>query len=158
VRREAHIVPERPLVGVQEAADALQVSSKTVRRWIEHGAPVASPGHRGGGGATLLDLAALRAWRDRQQLRRAVPDPSTGADPVALRILSAELPHVIEEIMWMQFVESDGPHKGRLAGELAAAGVRLLWTLQDRIARELGEEPETTVPEKLRRLRLISRA
>jgi len=63
------------------AADALGIRPGTLRRWIKRDCPVAARGRRGRGCATLVDPAAVRAWREagavepslREELRRAIP-------------------------------------------------------------------------------------
>lgn len=48
---------------VGAAAAVLGVSLPTLRRWIDDGAPVVRRGRRGRGKTTLVDPAAVQAWR-----------------------------------------------------------------------------------------------
>lgn len=89
---------------IAQAAQALGVSSITLRRWIAQGAPVAKRGSRGRGHSTLVIPAAVLAWKDGSKseacrhdmvgliadaalatLARYSPDTRTGAEARLLR-------------------------------------------------------------------------
>lgn len=50
-------------VSLKAAAAALGKSEATVRRWVQAGAPCASPGAAGRGKGALVDVAAIARWR-----------------------------------------------------------------------------------------------
>lgn len=52
---------------IDDAARQLGVHRRTLTTWIEHGAPVVRQGRRGRGAPTLIDPAAVRAWRATQE-------------------------------------------------------------------------------------------
>lgn len=52
---------------INEAARQLGVHRRTLTTWINRGAPVASQGRPGRGTPTLVDPAAVRAWRAAQE-------------------------------------------------------------------------------------------
>lgn len=58
-------------VTVAEAARALGTSEQTVRNWLARGAPCVRPGSAGRGRGALVDPAALRSWRNREE-----PEPA----------------------------------------------------------------------------------
>ena len=76
----------RPL---PEAARALGVSTSTLRRWMQAGAPVARRGRRGRGCRALLDPVAVQAWREGER----------GDADAALRDLAGRLPELIGDAM-----------------------------------------------------------
>lgn len=101
-------------VPIAQAAQALDVSSITLRRWIAQGCPVARRGGRGRGRATLVDVQAVRAWREGgavgqphldiagliadaalATLTRYSPDTRTGAEA---RLLRAAVSAMAEEV------------------------------------------------------------
>src|ERR1700736_3447113 len=130
------------LLTLCECAAALDVDPSTLRRWCkDDGAPIARPGRKGKNGAALYDVEAIRDWRD--QKRNAANDSET------LSALRAELPQLIAEALWAQFLAATGPHKKPLAGELAAAGHRILYALEDHGVTT------AAAPGTLERLRLI---
>jgi hypothetical protein len=52
---------------VEAAAKELRRSTVTIRRWLAEGAPCVRPGRSGRNGSALVDVAALRAWRARNE-------------------------------------------------------------------------------------------
>lgn len=52
---------------INEAARQLGVHRRTLTSWIDRGAPVVRQGRRGRGAPTLVDPAAVRAWRAAQE-------------------------------------------------------------------------------------------
>lgn len=54
-------------VTIWKAAREFGRSEHTIREWIRRGAPVVREGKPGRGNGALVDLSALRAWRDRQK-------------------------------------------------------------------------------------------
>lgn len=75
------------------------------------GAPVAFKGHRGGGGATLVDVAALRAWHSARHR----------ADERALRELAASYPQELADTLHEAWQHADGLDKRKLARVLVEA-------------------------------------
>lgn len=129
---------------IPAAAAELGVSERELRRWLRAGAPQARRGRRGRGGAALLDVHAVRAWR-RQATAQDV-----------LVALAGEIPELVAETCDAVFVNSDGPHKRALAGSLVATWYCVTLSLLDRIRRvcpEVGEIGAT--PEKIIGLRHI---
>jgi len=47
------------------AAPRLKIDASSLRRWIQRGCPVVRKGRRGPGGAALVDLDKVNAWRGR---------------------------------------------------------------------------------------------
>ncbi len=115
-----------PAANLAEAAAALGVTERSVRRWIAEGAPTVCRGRRGRGGGTLLDIKAIEAWRASQG---AVGRP--GADADQLRAVLAGLPQAIAAMIAEQFRDASGPHKRALASEFAALGYRLCFLIED---------------------------
>lgn len=89
------------------AALELGVSAIQLRRMIRAGAPVARRGARGRGRATLVDPAAVQAWRASQR--------------VALAAAAAELPDVLADALADALERAEGLPKQRTAGLLAFA-------------------------------------
>lgn len=133
-------------VPLTAAARKLNVSVPTLRRWMADGAPVARRGRRGRGGAALLDVAAIEAWR------------GTGAATDLLHVLAAEVPELVAGAVEEAFRAATGPHKRAFAGHLALAWFEVTSRLLDRLRRDVPEIPElATVPERIERLRQIAR-
>ena len=128
-----------------DAARALGVAERSLRRWITEGAPTVRRGRRGRGGGTLLDVEAVSAWRAASQ--GAAGRPVDDADQ--LRAVLAALPQAIAATIDEQFQDASGPHKRALAAEFAALGYRICFLLED-----LGGPPVVELP-ALERLRAI---
>lgn len=137
-------------VDLAVAARELGVAPETVRRWVAAGAPAARRGARGRGRRTLVDPAALAAWR------RSCAAEGSNRELDAHR-LAADLPNAIADAVDAAFRLAEGPHKRASAGLLAAAWFLSSTAVLDRL-REL--EPDVAelavLPEKIRHLRGIS--
>lgn len=130
---------------IAAAAAAAGVSAPTLRRWIAAGAPVARRGRRGRGGAALIDVAAIEAWR------------GTGASTDALRAFAGEVPQLVADAVDETFRELVGPHKRSSAGPLAACWFQVASALLDRLRRDAPEIPElSAIPERIEQLQLIA--
>lgn len=79
---------------LSEAAAALGISRRELKRWIAAGAPVIVRGRRGRGNRELLDVEALRAW---DAARRAPRD--------AVRAAMATLAHQLPERLATEVAE-----------------------------------------------------
>ena len=126
-------------VTVAEAAAELGVSERQLRRWLRAGCPVARRGRRGRGGAALLDVDAVQAWR-RQ---------ATAED--ALATLAGAVPELVADAVHASFLEAEGVRKSALAGVLCAVWYRVAASLLD----QLGADAPAEVPHKIARLRHI---
>lgn len=131
---------------VPQAARALGTSTGTLRRWIDAGAPVARRGQRGRGRATLVDPAAITAWRRREG----------GTD--ALAILAARLPELLADAA--ASAHRSAPDKRDPAGAawcLCAAWQLGVATVVDAIREAGADIPDpAAIPEGIERLRKIA--
>lgn len=128
---------------VPEAARALGVSSSTLRRWMQAGAPVARRGRRGRGCRALVDPAAVQAWREAE----------TGNADAALRELAGRLPELIGDAMAEAFRMADK----RNGAWVAVAGWQLaVGALFDHLAEHVPGLPDPVVPEQIELLRKIA--
>lgn len=131
------------MLTVDAAARELGVSVVTLRRWLARGAPH-RPGRRGRGHAALVDVGAVRAWRQAN-------DRDT-----ALLELAQAVPGVLARATAEAFRQIEGPDKRRMAGVLAGLWYVLTTAMLDRLSPavpELAHEP----PE-IERLREIARS
>lgn len=114
-----------------------------MRRWIGDGAPVARRGGRGRGRSTLVDVAALSAWR-------------SGHAEDYPHILAGEVSEIVAAAMYEAFVAIEGPHKRAAAGVLAGAWYLATSALLDRLRQDATDVPELRAqPEKVLMLRSI---
>lgn len=97
---------------VADIAAAFGVGERTVQNWITGGCPVIQRGRRGRGGAALLDLDAVAAWRGSQH------DHSD--DTAVVLEIASLLPAVLAEACAEAAARADGTHKRDLHGALAA--------------------------------------
>jgi hypothetical protein len=127
------------LLPIDAAAVALGVNVATVRRWLRVGAPQAVRGKRGRGGAALLDLSAITAWRACRN--------GTSSPTAALEAFAAQMPEVLAGAIWRVFLLcQDKPLDRRtLPGALAAAWYATATALRDRIAIAAPSVPEISV-------------
>jgi len=135
-------------VPFDQAAHELQVSPAKLRRLLAEGAPQARRGRRGRGGAALLDVPAIQAWR------------GLAHDPGALpRILASELLEILAGAIATAFVETEGSHKQACAGVLAGAWYLCAQAVRDHLAKLDKSIPEiTVVPLQMSHLREIYRS
>lgn len=131
---------------IPDAARVLGVTPRAVRRMVERGAPVARRGGRGRGRATLIDVAALRAWQ-RPSGRLVAPV-----------VLARMLPAAIATAIAAAHREIDGPHKRASAGVLAGAWYAASCAALDELRRLDPDVPEIdAIPDEIARLREIAR-
>lgn len=130
---------------IPDAARALGVSVSSMRRMVENGAPVARRGGRGRGRATLIDLAALRAWQ-RPSGRLVAPV-----------VLARTLPTAISAALATAYRDLDRNDKRALAGIFAAAWYVATCAALDELRALDPAVPELDdVPEEIARLRKIA--
>lgn len=136
---------------IEQAAAALGVSVSSLRRDISQGAPVARRGRRGCGGAALVSVEAVAAWR-------ATRGPSMdAARAVAAGELASELPELLASAMAEVFRQIEGPHKRAMAGALAACWYRTSCAIIDKLRETEPAIPEiSSLPPEIERLRLIA--
>jgi len=131
-------------VPVHAAARELGCSATTLRRWVRAGAPVARRGRRGRGCTTLVDPAAVSAWRKAQ------------AGEEALRRLAGEMPELLADAMEEAFRLVEGPTKRQSAGVIAGCWYMATSTILDRMREEIPDLPEVnSTPDKITKLRSI---
>jgi hypothetical protein len=129
---------------IPAAARTLGVSEATLRRWLRVGAPVARRGGRGRGRRTLVDAAAIEAWR------------GCGKASDALVVFAAELPELVADAVHEAFMLTGGPHKRATAGVLAATWYVVTVGILDRLRADVPDlHDPTLVPEKIAHLRMI---
>jgi hypothetical protein len=118
------------LVTIPVAAERLNVGVATVRRMLRAGAPQARRGRRGRGGAALLHVDSIRAWKAARN--------GTGDSTAALEAFAAQIPEVVADEMWRVFLLCrDKPLDRRtLPGAFAALWYAIAKALRDRIAIE----------------------
>lgn len=135
-------------VPIDTAAEALGVSKTTLRRWVAAGAPVAHRGGRGRGRSTLVDIAAVQAWRRQGEDARAD----------LARVLACEMSELVGEAVSEAFRLAPDKRDARGAAWVAcAAWQHVVSALMDRLRMENAELPDVeTVPESMERLRKIA--
>jgi hypothetical protein len=128
-----------------DAARELDIAPSTLRRWIASGAPCARRGSRGRGRCTLVDPAALDAWR-RAQTAEA-----------QLLALAADLPELLADAIYaLAMSVDDGQDKRRVFGALVSAWYAATTTALDRIRLDAPAVADVSaLPQKIRALRLI---
>lgn len=132
-------------VPLEDAARELGIAAPTLRRWLRAGAPQERRGRRGRGGAALLDVRAISAWRASRE--GAVPPTEL------LRVLAAEIPELLALAAWEVFGETPDAHRRAVAGALSAFWYRASTALRDRIASDAPDVPEVaTVPAQIDQL------
>ena len=90
---------------------------------------------------TLIDVAAIEAWRTRGD---------------ALLVIAAEIPELVATAMHSAFTAIDGPHKRLAAGALAHAGYLAIVAVLDRLRQNTPVVPELErLPDAIERLRRI---
>lgn len=129
---------------LKEAAQALDVAEITLRRWIAQGAPVARRGGRGRGRATLVDVQAVRRWRDG------------GVDAVITSFASV-MPRLLSDACTDTFRRIDGPHKRHCGPVLAAVWYRAATAMLDHLREHCPTVPDVTaIPTEVEMLRKIA--
>lgn len=141
-------------VGIAEAARAIGERERTVRAWIERGAPVAKRGGRGRGRSTLVDPDALLEWRGRPK-----PDQR-------LLEFASDLPRLIADATVDAYQRiPDEKDKNDDAKKLAAGVLAACWALTtcvllNRLRAYVGDDREVQpddldVPPEIANLRAI---
>lgn len=130
---------------IEAAAQALDVSVPTLRRWIRRGCPVLCRGSRGRGHALLLDPGQVTAWRQ-------------AGDVEAMTLeLAAQVPDVLANAMLQALQQAQGPHKRQLAGSLTAAWYFASCVILDNLREKVPTVPElVAAPEAITRLQKIA--
>lgn len=131
---------------IAAAAEELGISPSTLRRWItSSGAPVVRRGRQGRGNATLVDIEAMRIWRE-------------GGEAAICLELAAAVPDLIAAAMDEALRLSDGPHKIALAGALAGGWYLAATAVVDYLRERCGAVGElTAIPSEIQRLRKIAK-
>ncbi len=136
--------PTSDALPLPDAAHALGVSASTLRRWIAEGAPVARRGRRGRGRSTLVQVAAVTAWRAPGLSPSLAAALARGLERSAVAVADAHR-------------ELTGPHKVASAGPMVASWYLTGAALIDAL-REV--DPQLTdisaLPEPLERLHKLS--
>jgi hypothetical protein len=133
-------------IPLSQAAEALNVSTSTLDRWIRSGAPVSRRGGRGRGRCTLVDPQAIQAWR-------GLP---AATDNTALRVFADQIPEIVAGAAFTAFMETTGPHKRAAAGVLAGTWFLVVTALHDHMRKQGVEIPEVkALPDKISHLRGI---
>ena len=133
------------LLSFDETCTALEVSSSTLKRMVKAGAPQARKGRAGRGGGALFDVEAIRAWQRQEQAEDA------------LRVFAAELPERVAVACEEAFKLVEGPHKKASADLLAGVWYVVTYDLLEHIGKQVPVGGVRTVPEPIKRLRLIAR-
>lgn len=133
---------------IADAARELGVSVPTLKRWLRQGAPVAHRGRRGRGCRTLVDPAAIRAWRQAQDADHAQAE-------AALRTLAGRIPQLLADAVEEAFRLA--PDKRGAAWTACAAWQLSVVAVLDHL-RECGADvgDPDTIPESMERLRKIA--
>lgn len=125
------------------AARELGVSVATLRRWLHAGAPQTRRGARGRGRATLVNPAAIVAWR----ASRAV---TTNAD-------ASRIPDLIADGVAEAFEQAEGLPKQRAAGFACHAWYSASTRVLDHLRESDPTVPDVaSVPLAIERLRKIA--
>lgn len=138
---------------VAEIAEQFNVSTRTVLRWIADGCPTVRRGRKGGGGATVLDLDQVRAWRESKK------DADSTAAVLEVATL---LPDLLADAVEQAARDATGAHKLALHGALAEAwhraALRFLEALRQRYpdAAHLIRDP-VSAPDAVWRMTRVNR-
>lgn len=135
------------MLTLPEAAHHLGIPIGTLRRWVREGCPVVLRGHRGRGHACMVDVEAVRQWRESSQ-----------PDALLLEIASA-LPEVLARAMEKAWKLSEGADKRRLAGVLAGSWYVAASEVLDYLRDKHPAIPDVgpALPDQIERLRKIAR-
>lgn len=130
---------------VRDAAKVLGVPAGTLRRWLRAGAPVSRRGARGRGLATLVDPAAVDAWR-------AAP-----SHEALVMSIAAALPDVVADAVEESHRLSEGIDRQALARVLAGTWYVVATRAMDALRVHCASVPEVSaVPAQIERLRKIA--
>lgn len=139
---------------IGQAAVALDLPESTLQFWISRkGCPVARKGGRGRGRATMIDVAAVRAWMAGRD-QPATTAPTTERD--VMRAYAERLPDLLAQAMFAAYCAVESPAKRQLAASVAVAWYRAASQELDRLRDLWPDVPHvTTVPETINKLKLI---
>lgn len=138
---------------VEDIARGCGVTVRTVQRWVSEGCPTLKRGRKGGGGATVLDLDQVRAWRESKK------DADSTAAVLEVATL---LPDLLADAVEQAARDDTGPHKLALHGALAEAwhrtALRFLEALRQRYpdAAHLIRDP-VSAPDAIWRMAQVNR-
>ena len=110
-------------VTTKEAALALGVDVRQVRRYIHQGSPVVHQGAGGRGHRTLVRVAELRAWRNRQVKAR---EPVTVDLEAIVLTLGRAQAALVGQLIDEQLRAATGAHKPQLIQELVALAPKIV--------------------------------
>jgi hypothetical protein len=131
---------------IPDAARALGLPTATLWQLVRAGCPVARQGGRGRGNRTLVDPAAVTAWK------------AAASNEQLLLALAAELPQALAEAMAESHAAATGVAKAPLAGVLAASWYVAATRTLDALRAHSPEIPEIAeIPAPIARLREIAR-
>lgn len=137
----------RGLLPIADAARALSVPAGTLRRWIREGCPHV-PGRRGRGCATLVDVQAVKQWRQ-----------ANDRDAVLLEVAAA-LPDVLAVAALDAWKQGEGAtDRRRQAGIVAATWFVLANATLEHLRKKCPDVPELQrFPDAITYLYEIARA
>ena len=136
-------------IAVDQAARVLGVTPATVRGWIDEGAPVVRRGRKGRGHSTLVNVAALDAWREART--------SASSTDALLMQLAAEQSSVLAEAMVEAHQRAEGFDKRKLAAFAVATYYLIDTVLRDRLRERCATVPDVReLPPEIERLRKIA--
>ncbi|MFT4255692.1 MAG: hypothetical protein QM599_01815 [Pseudoxanthomonas sp.] len=138
-------------VPLEEAAQALAVSTTTLRRMVEAGCPTARRGRRGRGCRTLFDLDACRAWQAAQHASHAAAEQAARD---AVHAFAAGLP----EILAAAAAEAHrlAPDKRGAAWPLVTGWQLGIGAIHDRLQAAGIAAADPPIPEEIERLLQIA--
>lgn len=133
-------------MAVEAAARELGIRPGTLRRWVREGCPIVQRGRRGRGLALVVDVAAVRLWREASERDAAI----------------LELAGLVPEVLAAQLHEAwrlaEGMDKRRLAAVLAGGWYLAASGVLDRLRERNCAVPEIeALPEAIGRLQKIAR-
>lgn len=133
-------------MAVDDAARELGVRPGTLRRWVREGCPVVQRGRRGRGLALVVDVAAVRQWREASE-----------RDAAILEIAGA-VPEVLAAGIHEAWRLSEGMDKRKAAAILAGGWYLAASGLLDHLRQRCASVPEiAALPEPIERLQKIAR-
>lgn len=133
-------------LAIDAAARELGVRPGTLRRWVREGCPTVQRGRRGRGLALVVDVAAVRQWREASE-----------RDAVTLE-LAGIVPEVLAASIHDAWRMAEGLDKRRLAGVLSAAWYMAATGLLDSLRDGCKGVPEiVSLPHPVERLKKIAR-
>ena len=117
-------------VSLAEAAKALRLSVRQLRRCLQAGAPCAHRGRPGRGHATLVVVADLEAWRS--QRGKSTEAAGIAVDDV-VAVLGNAQPALIAGLIDEELRAATGAHKRDLVAALVALAPKLIRSLAEQL-------------------------